>query len=292
METIDQALIEGMCPVRDRGGHKGTFGTALIVAGSEFMSGAQTLAVSSALRSGTGMVRVFAPAGSMGSTIVNCPCALLSAWGDTETSTLRMLTGYLEKASACGIGPGLDEKDKRSLAVLEYLIENSPKLVIDAGALNILSRNRERLFPLLSSRKGKPSFEPAILTPHIGEFKRLAGDCSEEVLVQFARDTGCITVLKSNNTIVSTEDGKCYINNVSNNGLAKGGSGDVLTGMITGFLAQGMNVAESALAGVYIHSLCGQLLADRYGRRAMLPSDMPDIMSSAFRACGWENNEN
>ena len=292
MDIIDHALIEGMCPARSPEGHKGTFGTALIVAGSRFMSGAQTLAVSSALRGGVGMVRVFAPADSMGGTIVNCPCALLSAWGDTETSTIRALSGYLAKASACGIGPGLDEKDKRSLAVLEYLIENSPKLVIDAGALNILSRNRERLYPLLNARSGKPSFEPAVLTPHIGEFRRLAGDCPEERLVQFARDTGCITVLKSNNTIVSTPEGKCYINNVSNSGLAKGGSGDVLTGMITGFMAQGMTAAGSALAGVYIHSLCGQLLSDKYGRRAMLPSDMPDIMSSAFKACGWENNEN
>jgi len=290
METITSELVAGMAPARSKDGHKGTFGTALIIAGSGYMTGAQVLMTSSALRSGAGMVRVYAPDDSLLPTKVNCPCALTSAWGDTEASAIRDLRRYLAKAACCGIGPGLDEDDRRSAALLETLINESPRLVIDAGALNILAKDRVRLFPMLKARIDK-GFEPAVLTPHIGEYRRLTGGIDQE-LVQFARDTGCVTVLKSNNTIVSSTDGKCYINNISNSGLAKGGSGDVLSGLLTGLMAQGMDALSASIAAVRIHAECGLILADECGRRAMLPQDMPAVMGRAFKACGWERDEN
>ena len=291
METITSELVAGLAPVRSDDGHKGTFGTALLIAGSEYMTGAQVLMTSSALRSGAGMVRVYAPDGSLLPTRVNCPCALTSAWGDTEASAIRELRRYLAKASCCGIGPGLDESDRRSKALLETLIDESPGLVIDAGALNILARDRVRLFPRLKARCDKEGFEPAVLTPHIGEFRRLTGGQDQSCLVQFARDTGCVTVLKSNNTIVSSTDGKCYINNISNSGLAKGGSGDVLSGLITGLMSQGIDALSASIAAVRIHAECGLILADECGKRAMLPQDMPAVMGRAFKACGWERDE-
>ena len=281
MEEITSDMIGMLCPERTSDGHKGTFGTALLIAGSRLMPGAQTLATGAALRSGAGMVRVFAPSGSLDSTRANYPCALFSEWEETETSTVRALSGYMKKAASCLIGPGLDESDKRSLAVLECVICNAPMLVIDAGALNLMASNIERLMPLLKEREKGTT----VITPHPGEFARLkgTGDGSE-----FAKETGCIVVLKGHRTTVSSPDGRCFVNVGDNDGMAKGGSGDVLAGLITGLLAQGMNPYDAALSGVYLHSECGRILRDRMGARAMLPQDMPSVIGDAFRKAGWE----
>ena len=292
-DVITQDMVRAMCPSRPEDGHKGTFGTALIIAGSRYMSGAQTLAVMAALRSGCGMVRVYAPDDSLTSTRINCPCALLSAWGDTEASTVRELKGYLVGASAVGIGPGLDEKDKRSYAVLECVINEASRLVIDAGALNIIAGAPERFMPLIASRIGR-GLEPAVLTPHVGEFRRLIRcfeldpDEYEEKCVQFALQNKCVTVLKTHKTIVSDTDGKCYISNVGNNGMAKGGCGDVLTGLVTGLCAQKMTPFDSAAAGVYLHGTSGDLAASEIGRRVMIPEDLPGFFDEAFADAGWD----
>lgn len=281
MEEITSDMIGMLCPVRNPESHKGTFGTAVIIAGSRLMPGAQTLATGAALRSGAGMVRVFAPSGSLDSTRANYPCALFSEWGDTEASSIRLLSGYMKKASSCLIGPGLDESDRKSLALLEYVIENAPLLVIDAGGLNLLSRYSERLMPILKNRaEGR-----TVITPHPGEFARLKGTGNG---LEFAKETGCIVVLKGNRTTVSSPDGRCFVNVGDNDGMAKGGSGDVLAGLITGLLAQGMNPYDAALSGVFLHSECGRILRDRMGARAMLPQDMPSVLGEAFRKAGWE----
>ena len=280
-EIITSDMIGALCPERKHDGHKGTFGTALIIAGSRLMPGAQTLAAGTALRSGVGMVRVFAPSGSLDSTRANYPCALFSEWEETETSTIRLLSFYMRKAGACLIGPGLDESDKRSLAVLEYVIGNAPLLVIDAGAINLLASNIERLMPLLKERaKGT-----TVITPHPGEFARLKGTGNGS---GFAKETGCIVVLKGHRTTVSSPDGRCCVNDGDNDGMAKGGSGDVLAGLITGLLAQGMDPFDAAVSGVFLHSVCGRILRDRMGARAMLPQDMPSVIGDAFRKAGWE----
>ena len=292
-DNITSQLVSSLCPERPADGHKGTFGMALIIAGSRYMPGAQTLAAMSALRSGVGMVRVFAPDDSLMSTSINCPCALLSAWGDTVSSALRQFDMYLKKATAVGIGPGLDEKDPRSYALLRHAVINAPRLVIDAGALNILARESRVFYPLLRERADKEGFEPAVLTPHVGEFRRLtaseeARDMSlEDSCMHFALQNKCVTVAKTHKTIVSDAEGKCYINTVGCDGLAKGGSGDVLTGLITGFLAQGMKADEAAIAGVYLHGLSGDLASDDIGRRVMIPEDIPGYYDEAFAKTGW-----
>ncbi len=293
-ENITSQLVSSLCPKRPADGHKGTFGTTLIIAGSRYMSGAQTLAVMSALRSGTGMVRVFAPDDSLMSTRINCPCALLSAWGDTAASSIRQFDNYLKKATAVGIGPGLDEDDPRSYALLQHAIINAPRLVIDAGALNILARERHVLYELLSERADKEGFEPAVLTPHVGEFRRLIsrdesyGDSDmTDSCMHFALRNKCVTVVKTHKTIVSDIKGKCYINTVGCDGLAKGGSGDVLTGLIAGFLAQGMKADKAAIAGIYLHGLSGDLASDDIGRRVMIPEDIPGYYDEAFAKTGW-----
>lgn len=294
-EIITSDMIEKLCPERPEDGHKGTFGTAMIVAGSRFMTGALTLATLSALRSGCGMVRAFAPEDSLTPVSINCPCALLSSWGATDTESIRKCNSYLSSVKAVGIGPGLDEADSRSLALLEHLILNAKNIVIDAGALNIMAKNRERVMPLLAKRVDDLGLAPAVVTPHIGEFKRLIryeGDMGSEELIdlscQFALQNKCIAVVKTHKTIVSDASGKCYINTAGNSGMAKGGSGDVLTGLVTGLLAQGMKPVDASVSGVYLHAISGDLAALDLGKRTMIPEDLPGYFDEAFANCGWE----
>jgi len=293
-EFITSEMVSSFCPDRPEDGHKGTFGTVLIIAGSRYMSGAQTLAAMSALRSGAGMVRVYAPDDSLDSTRINCPCALLSPWGESETSAIRAFDGYMKKATAAAIGPGIDEADPRSLALLEHALMTSSRIVVDAGALNLIAHNRERLMPLLAARADIEGFEPAVLTPHKGEFRRLIrtsedmpDEETEDRCAEFAVKNRCILAVKSHKTVVSDDTGKCYINTIGGSGLAKGGSGDVLTGLIAGLCAQKMPSTRAAISGVYLHALSGDLASVDIGRRVMIPEDLPGYFDEAFASTGW-----
>ena len=292
--VINEDLIRSWAPSRSDDGHKGTFGTALIVAGSKFMTGAQTLAVSSCLRSGVGMVRVLAPEESYVSTRISCPCALFSPYPQSVSGLLRETKEYLKRANSVLIGPGIDTKDSRSLALLSFFIENAPNLVIDAGALSLLAHYEEELLTKLSDRINR-GLTQAVLTPHIGEFKRLVhfeGDISYEELQvaceKYANNNNCIVVLKSSNTIIQAPNKESYINIMANSGMGKGGSGDVLAGLITGFLAQGIEPEVSAVSGVYIHGFAGCVAGSELGKRAMLPTDIVENLSYAYSSVGWK----
>jgi len=282
MVEIESGMVAKLFPERPEDGHKGTFGTALICAGSEFMTGAAVLSVDAALRSGVGMVRLMSQKEVLPIVQNNRPCALTTSFEDTPTATVRKLSKLMPKISACGIGPGIDKADPRAAAVLEYLIENAPALVIDASALDIVKSHN--LLPKIAKRV-QSGLSPAILTPHVGEYKRLTGG-AEIDCCQFALENKCVTVLKNNKTIIAALDSTCYINKVSNSALAKGGSGDVLTGLITGFAAQGLDPLSAAVAGVHIHSLCGIKLAEQKGVRAGLPSDLTQMLPEAFKEAG------
>ena len=140
------------------------------VRGSKYMTGALVLSVSSALRSGAGLVTAFSTRGGSCALKANCPCALTSAWAEDVTETLRRASALIKKADAVAIGPGLDENDLRSKALVEMYLAEAPVLLLDAGALNILSRYKEEMLPLLASRKER-GLLPAVLTPHIGEMR-------------------------------------------------------------------------------------------------------------------------
>lgn len=288
-QELTKEYVSGLAPERSEAGNKGTFGKVLIVAGSKFMTGAQTLATLSALNSGVGLVQVFAPEDSLMPTQINCPCAILSAFDETVTGTLKKASEILNnKVKAVVIGPGLDTEDKRNLALLEFMIERAPRLVIDASALTILARNR--LGSLLAARV-ENGLAPCVLTPHIGEFKRLGfeGDSEELELKasQYAKDNKCVLILKNHKTTVNTPNGECYINVGSNSGMAKGGSGDVLAGLAGGFLASGFGVDEACCASVFAHSLAGKFAADDLGVMAMLPTDVIDYLPEAYKELGW-----
>ena len=290
MPEITQDLVRSLCPVRPSDGHKGTFGMALIIAGHRNMTGAQVLAASSALRSGVGLVKVMGPSDSLLPTKINCPCALFSEFPEKASDTARFLEKELQRVSSVAIGPGTDTEDIRIAALIRSALGSPVKLVLDAGALTVIAKDKETFYPLLRKRydEGLP---PVILTPHPGEFKRLVPEAdegdAEEACKLFAQKYGCITVLKKHKTLISLPSGEWYINNVGNDGMGKGGSGDVLTGLIAGFLAQGMSPRDAAVCGVYIHAVAGDIASEEIGKHAMLPTDIIERLKDGFRKVGW-----
>ena len=292
--AVDSTMIASLAPLRPEDGHKGTFGTVLINAGSPYMTGALCLAVSSALRSGAGLVRAYAPEEALVPVRTLCPCALQSAEPSDPADAVRLAGKLLKTADAVAAGPGMDTDDKRNLPLILYYIQNAGRLVLDAGALGILSECQEDWRALLRNRL-ENGLLPAVLTPHVGEARRLLGksasdidlDDLEGLCVQFARENKCIMVLKNHKTLISSYDGKCYINCVGNNGMAKGGSGDVLTGLLAGLLAQGVDPTDAAISAVHIHATAGDLAREDRGARAMLPTDIIGNLSEAYRRLGW-----
>ena len=294
-ETIflNSELISGFEPQRPEDGHKNTFGTALICAGSEFMTGAAVMATGAALRSGAGLVKVFSEEKTLAAVSCNEPCALLELRPSGTASLLRKSAELCERCSAVLIGSGIPSDFENLEALTSLFIEKADKLVLDAGALNGRSDVLSRLTALLKARS-----VPAVITPHIGEFARLTGlknsevsANAEELALRFASDNNVVVILKSSRTLIATPDGQLFANDVSNSGMAKGGSGDVLAGLLTGFLAQGMEPYKAACSAVFIHSAAGEAAAEDLGKRAMLPTDLEFYFRDAYREAGWESED-
>ena len=293
-QKINKDLIEGLKLQRSPGGNKGSFGQLLVLAGSKYMTGAPCLTVSAALRSGTGLVKLFTSDEAMASVKVNCPCAILASSDGKDY--LSDLDASLKRSSTVAIGPGLDIRDPKNISMLGYVIDNSKRLVIDASALTLLARQGEEGLKRLKERPLK-GLEPAVLTPHIGEFKRfgygdfdfedIESDKLSDLALRFASDNDCVLVLKNHVTLLTTPEGKCYYIKGDNSGMAKGGSGDVLTGLIGGFMASGMSGENAALCGVYIHQKAGELASSDLGEIFMLPSDLIDRLTNVYEGLGW-----
>ena len=286
---LNKELISGFEPQRPEDGHKNTFGTALICAGSEFMTGAAVMATGAALRSGAGLVKVFSEDKTLDTVRVTEPCALLAARPDTTSALLRKASELCKTSDSVLIGCGIPSDYKDLEALVTRFLEKAKAVILDAGALtykpDALSRIKEKL---------KEREVPAVITPHIGEFARLTGidksevtENAEELAVKFASENNCVTVLKSAKTVIATPDGQLYVNDLANSGLAKGGSGDVLAGLIAGFLAQGMEPYKAACSAVYIHSKAGEAAACEVGTRSMLPSDLAVYLPGAYLDAGW-----
>ncbi|HOW31464.1 MAG TPA: NAD(P)H-hydrate dehydratase [Bacteroidales bacterium] len=264
-----------MLKPRKKFSHKGTYGHALLVTGSLGKMGAAVLSSRACLRSGTGLVTSHIPGCGVSIMQTAVPEAMVSVdtWDDAFT-TLPHLDGY----TALGAGPGIGTADSTQRALKLLLQESHVPLILDADALNILSENKTWL-----------GFLPheTILTPHPKEFERLAGKIVNsfdrfDLLRRFAVKYGCYIVLKSAHTVTCTPAGKCYFNSTGNPGMATGGSGDVLTGIITGLAAQGYTTLQSCLLGVYLHGLAGDLAAAKSGPEALLASDIIDKLSDAW----------
>jgi ADP-dependent NAD(P)H-hydrate dehydratase / NAD(P)H-hydrate epimerase len=279
-------------PERPADSHKGNFGRVLVLGGAPGMPGAAMLASEAAARSGAGLLTIAVPASIGPLVLAALPEGLLHLLPDdgdaaqTEALIRRLIAGQ----PAVTAGPGAGRADWLA-AALPLLISQAEHLLLDADALNFIAAHTDVYFPLLRARAGL-GLPPAILTPHPGEFRRLLPDCSlsdrQAAARQLAMASGCVAVLKGASTVVAEPGGIAWINPTGNDGLARGGSGDVLCGLMAGLMAQGLPPSTAATAGVYLHGKAADLAACRLGRRAMLPRDVIAALGETFRAAGWE----
>ncbi len=272
---IEQADILKLVPPRTKFSHKGTFGHALLIAGSYGKMGAAVLASRACLRSGTGLLTTHVP--RLGYSVLQTAIPEAMASIDQHDS---MFTEFpdLSPYSAVGIGPGLNKKQNSKKAFCELLDKISVPLVIDADGLNILSENKEWFEKLP---------ENAILTPHPGEFRRLAGDADNsyqrlQQQIAFSKKYKVILVVKGAFTTITIPSGKVYFNSTGNPGMATAGSGDVLTGIILGLLAQRISPEDAAVLGVYVHGLAADLAVSRTSEIALIAGDIIRHLGRAF----------
>ncbi len=273
---VDLTLARSIYKPRDPLSNKGTFGHALLLAGSYGKIGAAVMAARACLCAGAGLLTTHLP--SCGYTIMQT--ALPEAMVTVDPSS-RMITRFpdLKPYRVVGAGPGIGSSEP-TRAMLKKLIKTSPHpLVLDADALNIISRDKKLL------QKIPPN---SILTPHPKEFDRLFGDSETnarrfELAHQHAREYQVILVLKGHFTGIFCPDGRVFFNTSGNAGMAKGGSGDVLTGMVTAMLAQSYPAAEAAKLAVFLHGLAGDLAAELHSEESMMPGDLIACIGKGFK---------
>lgn len=269
-EGLNTEFIQQILPERNPNSSKHDFGHALLMAGSEDKAGAAILATKACLRSGAGLTTVHLPGNCRIAMNISCPEAMLSL--DKNESFISQ-TPALNYKTALGIGPGIGTNPETEAVVLKLLQSKLPK-VIDADALNCLARHPD-WFQYLD--------EQTILTPHHREFDRLTkehNNWKERFLSakKFVSKHKCVLILKAPQSLIFDTTGKVYYNTTGNSGLAKGGSGDVLTGIITAYLAQGMNAIDAALTGVYNHGLAADLAVKEINPQALLAGDIIDFL--------------
>lgn len=275
-EFTDEHLIRDLLKPRNRFAHKGTFGHALLIGGSYGKMGAMVLATKACMQTGAGLTTAFTPRCGYPIMQISAPEAM--ALTDEEENYVSSLPDDIEKFGAIGIGPGMDTKEGPQ-KVLSFIIRRYRKpMVVDADGLNCLSLQKELLLQL-------PPY--SVLTPHPKEFDRLFGEHRDDfsrmaTAKQKAAELKLVIVLKSHHTLVAMPDGKTYFNSTGNAGMAKGGSGDVLTGIITSFLAQGYDPPDAAVLGVYLHGWAGDLAAKKFSTQAMLPSHLIQCLPDVF----------
>jgi hydroxyethylthiazole kinase-like uncharacterized protein yjeF len=274
-QLVDSTLIKSIYKPRNDFGHKGSFGHALIIAGSYGKMGAAILATNACLRSGVGLCTVHVP--TCGYEIMQT--ASPEAMTETDEGEFHStpLVNETTRYASIGIGPGLGQ-EAETLALVQKLISNyALPLVIDADAINLISANQELLKQLPAG---------SILTPHPKEFERLFGKSNNdfermETAAKMARQHNLIIVLKGHFTLIATPE-ENYFNTTGNSGMATGGTGDTLTGIITGLLAQKYKPVEAAILGVYLHGLAGDIAAENLGKEALVASDLISSLGKAF----------
>ncbi len=283
---LTEELVSKIIPRREPDAHKGSCGKVAIIGGSEGMSGAVVLCTLGSLKSGAGLVKAGLP-GMVNYVLENCVTEAISvplgkgACLGLQEGAKDRLTEMLSWADAVAVGPGMGVKDS-SMEFLEYLLTKAETpLVLDADALNCISHNIELL--------GKVT-APVIITPHPGEMSRLTGMETKEIQYDrlnvaktFAEKWGVIIVLKGANSVIAHPSGDIYINTSGNPGMASGGMGDVLTGIIASFMAQGAAPVEAACAAVYTHGRAGDALAGERGTQGIMATDLADYIPGAIR---------
>ncbi len=272
---ITKKSVRKLLRPRTQFDHKGTFGHALFVGGSYGKMGAATLACKAALRAGVGLLTACVP--RCGYTVLQTAVPECMVMTDPSETHLTQVPD-LRRFQAIGVGPGLGQESGTAKMLHGLLSSASVPVVLDADALNLISANRELLHVIPRG---------SILTPHPKEFERLVGHWKDsferlELQKKLAAQLQNVVVVKGAYTTIATPGGQVYFNSTGNPGLATGGTGDVLTGVLTGLLARGHSAEESAILGVYLHGLAADLGVIELGEESFLASDLISFLPHAF----------
>lgn len=285
MKETDRLLFNKAVFNRPDDSNKGTLGSLLCICGSYGMAGAAIMAGKAALRCGIGLLKIAVPKSIYPVCTTNILESVYYPLEETSNGVISskntdFLLEMCEKSSAVVIGCGLSVCDDTKNLVQSVITNCEKPLVIDADALNCICNKPE----ILKNLKA-----PAIITPHPGEMARLlhstpktVNSNRENTAIDFAKKFGVVTVLKGAGTIIASPDGEVYINHTGNSGMATGGSGDILSGIIGSLLAQGASPINAAAAGVFLHGTIGDLAAEKLGKISMLPTDMIDMIPTAY----------
>lgn len=277
LEIADLSLIRSIYKPRKKFAHKGHYGHALLVTGSHGKMGAAVLSARSCLQSGAGLLTCHVP--DCGYNILQTAVPEAMVQSDKNPKINTVLPADLSGYDAIGIGPGMGTAQETIMMLHDLLDAYRSPVVLDADALNILGLQKD-LLQLIP--KG------SILSPHPKEFERIFGPSANDfdralLSIQKARELGLVIVLKGHFTLIAAPDGKAYFNPTGNPGMATAGSGDVLTGILTGLLAQGYHSLEAALLGVYLHGLAGDLAATELSREAMMAGNINEYIGKAYQ---------
>ena len=273
MERITEELVRRLLPPRRADGHKGDFGRIYVAAGSVGYTGAPVYAAEAASRTGSGLVFVGVPEVVYPIVAARCATAMAQPLPEDREALLEQLS----RCDAVVLGPGLGRAPRTEELVL-FLLERLEKpVVLDADGINAAAAH----IHVLRDRRG-----PTVVTPHGGEFLRLGGDLSrgrEDAALAMARALGCVVVLKGPGTVVAAPDGRTRLNTTGNCGMAKGGSGDILAGMIASLIGQGAEPFDAAACAAWLHGRAGDLCSRDLTEYAMTPPDMIGRLPAVFR---------
>lgn len=271
IQITDEAFVRSKLPRREADTHKGNYGRILLLCGSKGFSGAAALAANGALRTGAGVVYLGVPESIYIIEAVKVTEAVVLPFQDQNgmfsEDACKQISSLLSKMDAVLIGPGIG-RSFGSFSVVQYVLQNACcPVVLDADGINVLEGHTDIL---------RERMAPTILTPHAGEFLTAFGfkpDNRQEAACEMAKELGCIILLKGHNTLI-TDGHICFENHTGNAGMAKGGSGDVLSGIITALVGQKLSPLDAAICGAWIHGRAGDICRDEIGMYGMLPSDM------------------
>ena len=284
LTEIDAKTVLKMLSPRNESGHKGDFGRLLVTAGSDRYRGAAVLAVLGAYNTGAGLVSLASGEKTLCAVASRVPEAIFL----DPFCAQQEYIAELKRCDACLIGCGLTVTAQAQELFVRTLKSAECQLVIDADGLNILA-SEPSLFRLLNDK--------TILTPHVGEFSRLTGIAAQDILKdrvgyarEYAEKHGVTLVLKSDNTVVAPVGGPAFINTIGNSGLAKAGSGDLLSGVIAALLAMGKRPADAAAAGVYLHSLAADIAAEIVNKHSLTASRIAGYIDAAYTSLFTKNN--
>lgn len=268
--------VRPLLRLRSKFDHKGSFGHALLIAGSQGKMGAAVLAAQAALRAGVGLLSVHAPLCGYNILQTSVPEAMVEI--DVDQHVFTSLPAELGRYDAIGLGPGLGQEKRTAKALAETMANFGKPVVLDADALNMIAADRalQSLIP-----------PGSILTPHPREFQRLVGEWANDferlaMLRELAVSLKVVVVLKGAHSAVANERGEVFFNSTGNPGMATGGTGDVLTGVLTGLLAQNYSPCEAAVLGVYVHGLAGDEGISEQGMVSLVASDLIAFLPRAF----------